>query len=254
MILPGRHDLRIQGSVFHLMNLYDALLNPIPSAPIRRIVIGVNWTLVECDHGCGLAQTPRRDAPGCQPIAGAGDLTRSALRDIAERVRSTNPIETTLGMAAINAFHNRRDLSGGDENGLTAFRDVDGPVTVVGRFPGLDRHLKTFRVVEREPREGEFGEDEFGRLAADSVGIVITASTLANRSAERLFEQAAGKRIAIVGPGTPLAPELYRFGVEVLAGSVVEDGDLAATIVAQTGGAQALKQACRYVTLKAPRP
>jgi uncharacterized protein (DUF4213/DUF364 family) len=236
------------------MDLYDTLLNPIPPAPIRRIVIGVNWTLAESQFGCGLAQTPRRDAPGCQPIAGAGNLAKTTLRDIAERVRSANPMETALGMAAINAFHNRREVTGGEENGLAIFRDADGPVTVVGRFPGLDRYLKTFHVVEREPREGEFKEEEFGRLAAESAGIIITASTLANKSAERLFGQAQGKRIAIVGPGTPLAPDLYRFGVEVLAGSVVEDSDLAATIVAQTGGAQALKQACRYVTLKALLP
>ena len=125
---------------------------------------------------------------------------------------------------------------------------------MVGRFPGLDRYLRDFRIVEREPHAGEFSEGDFARLATDSAGIVITASTLANKSAERLFEQSRGRRIAIVGPGTPLAPDLYRFGVEVLAGSIVENADLAATIVGQTGGAAALKLACRYVTLKAPRP
>lgn len=236
------------------MSLYGELLRPIERVPIARIVIGVNWTLVECETGCGLAQTPRRDAPGCQPIAGAGDLAKRDLREVAELIWSANPMETTLGMAAINAFHNRTSVKGGTENGLDAFGTVDGPVTVVGRFPGLERHLKNFRIVEREPRDGEFPESEFGALAADSAGIVITASTLANKSAERLFELSMGKRIAIVGPGTPLAPSLHSLGVEVLAGSIVENADLAATIVAETGGAAALKQACRYVTLKAPRP
>lgn len=235
------------------MSLYDTLLDPIPSGAVRRVVIGVNWTLVESEHGTGLAQTPRRDAPGCQPISGAGDLAKHDLRALADLVRSDNPMESTLGMAAINAFFNRYDLHGGNENGLEAFREADRPVTVVGRFPGLDRYLKDFRVVEREPREGEFAEAEFGRLAADSAGIIVTASALANKSAESLFELARGRRIAIVGPGTPLAKELHVLGVEVLAGSVVENIDLAATIVAQTGGAQALKRACRYVTLKAPQ-
>lgn len=243
-----------QGNQTRDMSLYDILLAAIPSVPIRRVVIGVNWTFVESAQGGGLAQTPRRDAPGCQPIAGAGDLAKRDLRTLAELVRSANPMEATLGMAAINAFHNRYDVTGSTENGLAAFADVDGPVTVVGRFPGLDRYLKDFRIVEREPRAGEFAEGDFARLAADSAGIVITASTLANKSAERLFEHARGRRIAIVGPGTPLAPDLHRFGVEVLAGSVVANADLAATIVGETGGAPALKQACRYVTLKAPRP
>ena len=239
------------------LGLYDELLRPIGPVRIARIVIGVNWTMVESETGCGLAQTPRRDAPGCQPIAGAGDLAKRDLRSVADLIRSANPMETALGMAAINAFHNRPGLKGSSENGLDAFAAVDGPVTVVGRFPGLERHLQYFRIVEREPRDGEFPEDEFGALAAESAGIVITASTLANKSAERLFELSVGKRIAIVGPGTPLAPSLHSLGVEVLAGSIVENADLAATIVAQTivaqtGGAAALKQAYRYVTLKAP--
>ena len=234
------------------MSLYDELLRPIPPLGVRRVVIGISWALVECETGCGLAQTPRRDAPGCQPIPGAGDLANFDLRTLAEMTRSLNPMESALGMAAVNAFHNRYDLYGSNENGLDAFGNVDGPVTIVGRFPGLDRHLKSYRIVEREPREGEYPESAFGELARDSAGIVITASALANRSAEHLFELARGKRIAIVGPGTPLATSLYALGVEVLAGSVVENADLAATIVSQTGGAMALKKTCRYVTLKAP--
>lgn len=236
------------------MSLYAELVAPIERTKVRRVVIGVNWTLVEAEPGCGLAQTPRRDAPGCQPISGAGELARRDLRALAELIFSANPMEAVLGMAAINAFHNRPDLHGSDENGLTAFKDADGPITVVGRFPGLDKYIREFRIVEREPRAGEFPESAFGELMADSAGVIITASTLGNKSAETMFDAARSKRIAIVGPGTPLAPRLHKFGVEVLAGSVVRDPDLAATIVAQTGGAAALKQACRYVTLRAPRP
>src|SRR5690349_19900569 len=119
------------------MSLYDTLLAPIPRLPVRRVAIGVNWTFVESESGSGLAQTPRRDAPGCQPIIGAGELARLDLRAIAELVRSSNPMEAALGTAAINAFHNRYDVTGGSENGLAAFSDAGGPVTVVGRFPGL---------------------------------------------------------------------------------------------------------------------
>ena len=236
------------------MSLYDTLLDPIGRIAVRRVVIGVNWTLVESETGYGLAQTPRRDAPGCQPIADAGRLAKVDLRALAGLIQSENPFEAVLGMAAINAFHNRTDMVGSDENGLAAFGDLIGPITVVGRFPGLHKYIRNFRIVEREPRTGEFPESAFESLAQESVGVIITASTLANKSAEAIFERARGKPIAIVGPGTPLDPDLHALGVQVLAGSIVEDGELAATIVAQTGGAAALKQACRYVTLRAPRP
>jgi uncharacterized protein (DUF4213/DUF364 family) len=236
------------------VSLYHELVQPIERLGIRRAVIGVNWTLVEAETGCGLAQTPRRDAPGFQPIASAGDLAKRDLRVTAELIHSANPMEAVLGMAAINAFYNRVGLSGSNENGLAAFSDANGPVTVVGRFPGLDRYIREYRVVEREPRAGEFSEGAFGDLMSDSTGVIITASTLVNKSAEAMFDRARGKRIAIVGPGTPLAPRLHALGVEVLAGSVVENADFAVTVVAQAGGAAALKPACRYVTLRAPRP
>ena len=236
------------------MSLYDALLAPIGAEAVRRVVIGVHWTLVEAENGCGLAQTPRRNAAGAKPVPDGGRLDTFSLRDIAERVHSANPLEVAVGMAAINAFHNRYDCTGPSDNGLGAFRDVDGPVTVIGRFPDLEKYLKEFRIVELEPREGEYPESAFAKLAASSVGIVITASTLVNKSAERLFEQAQGRRIAIVGPGTPLAPRLHDLGVEVLAGSVVQDVATAAAFVSQSGAAPQLKRLCRYVTLRAPRP
>jgi uncharacterized protein (DUF4213/DUF364 family) len=236
------------------VSLYDELIAPIGAEPIRRVVIGVHWTLVESDHGCGLAQTPRRNAIGAKPVPDSGRLETFSLRAIAERVHSDNPLEAVIGMAGINAFHNRYDREGPPDNGLGTFRDVDGPVTVIGRFPSLEKYLRDFRVVELEPREGEYPESAFGELAADSAGVVITASTLVNKSAERLFEQAQGRRIAIVGPGTPLAPRLHKLGVEILAGSVVRDATMAAAVISQSGAAPQLKPLCRYVSLRAPLP
>lgn len=236
------------------MSLYDELIAPIGDEPVNRVVLGVHWTLVESECGCGLAQTPRRNTVGAKPVADAGRLERFTLRDLAERAHSANPLDVCIAMAAINAFHNRYDRDGPADNGLGAFRDVDGPVTVIGRFPGLEKYLREFRIVELEPREGEYPESAFAELAASSAGIVITASTLVNKSAERLFEQAQGRRIAIVGPGTPLAPRLHELGVEVLAGSVVQDAATAARVIAQSGAAPQLKPLCRYVALRAPRP
>jgi uncharacterized protein (DUF4213/DUF364 family) len=236
------------------VSLYDELIAPIGAEPIRRVVLGVHWTLVESEHGCGLAQTPRRNAVGAKPVADAGRLETFKLRELAERAHSVNPLDVCIGMAAINAFYNRYDCNGPEDNGLGAFRDVDGPVTVIGRFPGLEKYLREFRVVELEPREGEYPESAFAELAASSAGIVITASALVNKSAERLFEQARGRRIAIVGPGTPLAQRLHELGVEVLAGSVVQDAADAAAVVSQSGAAPQLKRLCRYIALRAPRP
>jgi len=234
-------------------DLYDVLLAGVPAAPICRIMVGINWTLVEGESGCGLTQTPRRDAPGCQPLKQAGDITKMDLRTAASWVRSGNPMETAIGMAAINAAHNRYDLVGERENGLDAFSDVDGPVTVIGRFPGLSERIKDLRIIEKEPRKGEYPENVARDLIQESAGVIITASTLVNGSATGLLEKAKGKRIALVGPGTPLAPGLFEVGIEILAGSVIEDVDGAINVIAQAGAVRGLKECGRYVTLRAVR-
>ncbi len=234
-------------------DIYDLLLAGVPAAPIRRIMVGINWTLVEGEAGCGLAQTPRRDAPGCQPLKQAGDITKMSLRDAAGWVRSSNPMETAIGMAAINAAHNRYDMVGERENGLDAFSGVDGPVTVIGRFPGLSDRIKDLRIVEKEPWEGEYPESAAGSLIQNSAGVIITASTLVNGTVTGLLEKAKGKRVALVGPGTPLASGLFEVGIEILAGSVIEDVDGAMNVVAQAGAVRGLKECGRYVTLRAAR-
>jgi uncharacterized protein (DUF4213/DUF364 family) len=233
-------------------DVYSILLSGVNDAPVLNITIGINWTLVETADGCGLAQTPRRDAPGCQPVRNAGTLAERGLERLAALMRSDNPLETSLGVAAINAHHNRYSTEGPDLNGLDAFRDIDGLVAVVGRFPNLDRHLNNYCVIEREPREGEFGEGDMAKILPTCEAVVITAATLANGSAGRIIELAENARKAFVGPGTPLAPALISEGIECLAGMVIDDAARARTIIGEGGAVAALKNCGRFVTMMMP--
>lgn len=232
-------------------NIYDSLATDVSDQVVRQVVIGVNWTLVESDIGCGLSQTPRRDAPGCQPISRAGQLTNMTLAELVALVRSDNPMEMSIGMAALNSFHNRFDLQGGNDNGLDVFSSLAGPVTVIGRFPGLADRINDLRIIEREPRDGEYPESAATELLPKSEGVIITAATFANGSATELINLAQGASIAIVGPGTPLSPILFERGVEVLAGIVIHDVAGAAIAVAEGAAVKTLKNYGRYTTLRA---
>ena len=233
-------------------DVYSIILAGIADAPVQNIVIGINWTLVETANGCGLAQTPRRDTLGCSPVQNAGELAGMELRELATLVRSDNPIEIAVGVAAANAHHNRYGIKGPELNGLDAFRDVDGMVTVIGRFPNLNRHLKNYCVIEREPGDGEYGEKDMEKILSISEAVLITAATLANGSAARIIELAGNARKAFVGPGTPLAKALLSEGVECLAGMVIDDASRARGIIGEGGAVAALKHCGRYVTLTQP--
>ncbi len=231
--------------------LYDELVRGVPDAAAGRVVVGANWTLVEGPAGCGLAFSPPRDAPGCRPLGEAGAYAGRPLRALAALLRSWNPAEAAIGLAALNAHYNRRDLAGQPVDGLERFAAYPGRKMVIGRFPELARKLPDAVVIERLP-----GPDDLPDNAADWVlpgadAVAVTASALGNLSLPRLIEVSRGARIALIGPGTPLTPRLHAYGIDLLSGFVIEDVERAARIVAEGGAVKALKPFGRRVTLAA---
>ncbi len=232
--------------------LYQELANSVADEPVKRVVIGLNWTFVEGPNGCGMAQSPSKDTPGCKSLPQAGDFAGKSLKELAQLATSWNPFETAIGIAAVNAFWNRSDLKGSDVNGLDTLKDVDGPIAVVGRFPGISDRLPGASIIERVPQDGEYPEQAAENLISESDGAIITASTLVNRSLPNLLSAGRNSKICLVGPGTPLCPDLHVHSIDVLSGLVITDPDGAAQAVAEGGGAKALKKFGNFVTLKAP--
>ncbi len=231
-----------------------AVVSGIADTPARRVVVGVNWVLVEGPAGTGLSHAPVRDAPGCRPIPNAGQLAGRSLRDLAAGIASDNPFEVAIAIAAANAHHNRRDLAGDPGNALEAAgREARSPV-VIGRFPGLDRTMPGARVVERRPGPGDYPEAAAAGLIADADLVVITASTLGNGTLPGLLALCQGRRVFLVGPGTPLAPALFAHGIERLGGMVVDDADAAARVVMEGGAVRNLRAFGRNLTLARPAP
>ena len=232
--------------------LYEDLARGVADVPARRVFIGVNWTLVEGPDGIGLAHSPERSAPGCRTIAKVGSYAGESLRALAGLAGSWNPFEAALGLAAINAHYNRRGLSGMALNGLELFARLPGRKAVVGRFPELAKRLGDALVIERVP-----GPDDLPAEAADWVlggrdAVALTASSLVNLTLPRLVELSRGARVALVGPGTPLTPRLHAYGIDVLSGLVIENGERALGVIAEGGTMKALKACGRLVTLAAP--
>jgi len=227
-----------------------ALAEATSDAVARRVLIGWNWTFVEGPRGCGLAHTPDRGTPGCASPLEAGDLAGRSLADLARLASQANPLATAIGLAAINADRALPDLAGDAVNGLDVFRDIATDTIVFGRFPDLDRRLPGARVVERDPRPGEFGLADAPALVARAQAVVLTAQTLVNGTFVEVMAMAAGRRIALVGPGTPLDPRMHDLGIEVLAGLVVTDAADAARRIGEGANARGLRPCTRTVTLR----
>lgn len=228
--------------------LYDDLALGVADAPVRRVIVGLNWVLVEGPLGTGLAQTPERGTMGCRALPSQAGRS---LRDLAGLVRSWDPYELAVGIAACNAHYNRFDLVAEDANGLDSFADP-GRVVVVGGFPGLAERLPGAKVIERAPEPGQYPETAAEWLIPGADSVIITSSTLANRSLPRLVELARDARMALVGPGAPLTPRLFSYGIDVLAGLVAIDPDGLAEAVAEGGGPRDIKRFCRQAAIRRP--
>ncbi len=216
------------------------------------VLIGFNWTYVEGPRGAGLCQTPARGSAGCRSLPDAGQHVGRPLAALAALIASRNPLERALGFAAVNAHHNAAELAGEGSNGLDLL-DRDTPSVVVGRFPGIARHLPRARVIEREPEPGDYPEEAAETLLPDACQIAITSATLANGSLPRLLALARADALRILlGPGTPLCPALFPSGIDVLSGLVVTDRSGARRAIAEGGAVHALRPFTRMATLRAP--
>lgn len=228
--------------------LYDDLLLGVRDAVVRRVVIGAKWIMVETDETVGLAARPSvtagADIPAPESWAG-GSLAALA----APAARSWDPLESAIGVAALNAHYNHPGQRGDPGNGLDLFAGVEGRVVVIGGFPAIARRLPNAQVVEIDPRPGEYPEAAAEWLLPGAEAVAVTSSSLANRTLPRLLGAANGARVALIGPGTPLTERLFSYGVDSLAGFVVEDREAVARVILDGGSSQGFHRFGRFVTL-----
>ena len=218
-------------------DLYDFLVDSIPAdAVARRVIVGNAWTAVECDGVVGLAMTHRDKT---FPPALRTPYSGRSLRDLAACVRSWNVREATLGLAAVNAYFNRRFRVEGSfrqtlddtcaETVFDALRaEVAGTkVAVIGHFPGLREFGDGCRlsILERNPQTGDLPDFAAEYVLPEQDYVFVTGTTIVNKTLPRLLQVCAGTRVVLVGPSVPLTPTWFDRGVSVVAGTVALHAD-----------------------------
>lgn len=234
-----------------MTELYAALATGV-TGTAGRVVVGLNWTMVEGPAGIGVAHTPARGTAGCRSTPNPGRYAGAPLAELATLAASEQPFEKAIGIAAINAHWNRYGLKGEALNGLDLVEPRGERTVVIGRFPGLDERLPGCAVIEREPGPRDHPESAAADLLPRAEQVVITASALANGSLPgflALLPRTA--YVVLLGPGTPLNPYLFEAGFTALSGLVVRDADAFTRTVAEGGAVAAFKRHARYVTIRA---
>jgi len=97
-------------------------------------------------------------------------------------------------------------------------------------------------VIEKQPREGDLPEVEAQQLLpqADVVGITGTAFT--NHTIEDLLRLCRPEAYVVLLGGTaPLSPVLFRYGIDAISGTKVDDAEAVLRSVSQGATFRQLK-------------
>jgi uncharacterized protein len=216
------------------MQLYDDLLQSIhgEDCEVHRVVLGLHWTVVESRH-LGMAHTWR--SPSQPEVEEAGYLVGHSALALARRLLSWNPLEASLGLAALNSMIGSRGTDC-DVNPRILELSRDRTVVVVGRFPFIEDLRGVARIthcLEIDPLPGELPAAAAEVVIPGADIVVITATAIINKTMPRLLELSRGKRCIVLGPSTPMNDVLLDHGAEILEGVRLTDADALAACIGQ---------------------
>lgn len=217
----------------NFFELYDILLDGIDTAaPVTDTQMGQCWTAVETAEHFGMAMTTPVDTA---PRLLSGDYTGMPLRELAAACRSWNLTEAGYGMAAVNAFYNTpahlAQLNAYEpfDNYCTDGLDLRGRhIGVVGHLnmpPSISEQAASVRILERSPRPGDYPDSACDWLIPQCDVVIMTASTLVNKTLPHLLELCRDAYTILAGPSCPMCPGLLELGIDRIAGLVITDTD-----------------------------
>jgi uncharacterized protein (DUF4213/DUF364 family) len=224
-----------------MMKILNDLISALDiAASVRDVRQGVFHTGVVTRH-CGLASTLPRDALRQERplVKEPGALVQKSALELAQMAQSESILEAAIGMATINSLIpidlgscvelNARDL--------IAEKGQGKRIAMVGHFPFIPKLreiAKELWVIEKNPREDDFPEEEAENLIpqADLVGITGTAFT--NHTFENLLKFCHPHAyVVVLGDTTPLSSFLFDYGVDAISGTRVVDPELALRCVGE---------------------
>jgi len=243
-----------------LARLYERILPEAKNRKVADLRIGLGYTGIKLDNdSAGIAAVLFDVLPhGCSVMSTAGSFAGSSASDLLKYlVDGKNPLEVSIGLACANALIEPPTDYADDKEGTTYLNLKPGEkVAMVGLFAPLVEKIRAtgaiLTVIEKNPQRLELLSPEAKQQALQDCDVaIITATTLLNNTFEETVSSLGRPRsVAVLGPSTPLVPEIFH-GTPVthLGGAVVADSARALQIISEGGGTPALRPYLRFVNL-----
>ncbi len=238
--------------------VYDLMLDyATEKTQIKEIIIGLTWTLCLAE-GAGLCMSPGMLT---RTLPFSGNLVNKPISDLAPWLRSWNPYQATIGMAAINSIINSSSklpdtgtlLSPDSSANLAVFEHFlpqirNKNVCIIGRYPGLNKYSEEMqmKVIELNPGPEDFPAPASEYLLPEAEWVFLTATSIANKTFPRLVQLAKNSKLVLMGPTLPWLPELKQLGIDYLAGVKVTNLPALRETVAEGGGVRIFETGIQY--------
>jgi uncharacterized protein (DUF4213/DUF364 family) len=216
---------------------------------------------VDGEERCGLASTLRRvhKHDGEPAVPEAGQLVGRTGFELVAALDGFDAPRRSLGLAALNALLPRHPSTWVERNAeqVIATLGAGKRVTLIGHFPFVPRLRATLDelfVIDRHPLAGDYPADAAPDILPQADLVAITSMTILNNTFESLLALCRPEAtVLLLGPSTPLSPMLFTYGVDLLAGSIVEDVGAVMQVVKQGGNFRQVHRAgVRLVTITRP--
>ncbi len=240
--------------------IYDRLIESVPDdIVVEDCLVGLHWILVR-SLGVGSAMTP----PDNRSVNMAGPIRGTKVRELARLCKSWDFMKASIAIAAINSVTNtpnaleRRFGSaldcGPDKNVFDYLLPIipGKKVAVIGHFPGLEQmaSISQLSILERRPQQGDLPDSACEYLLPEQDFIVLSGTTLANKTLPRLLALGQNAYVVLVGPTTTLHPVFFEYGVSLLAGTVIDDYESVWMQTAEGGTRSIFNYGARMVNIE----
>jgi len=247
------------------MKLIEDVLSTLADGEIIEIRVGVHWTAVIAERmghrSCGLASTVNNSSyvEGKADCALAGTLSSYSGIEIAKMALSESMIESSIGIAAINALLEPTPGEWADVNAEHVIANLGEKknVAIIGSFPFAKRLRSTVNrlcVFDLNPGEGEYSPAEAAEILPQMDVVAVTGMTLVNKTLNSILLHCKASAIKMMlGPSTFLSPVMFDYGFHLISGAYVEHINPALKTMSEGGTFKQVHQAgVRLVTMTHP--
>jgi uncharacterized protein len=249
------------GILFALVNELKRKFGPaLEDIEVKDVRIGLAYTGVLLSKGYGgVACTPLYEFSCCPVMDFPEILKGKTAGKMLELTLSKNPLEAAVGVATINALSNMLlDLEpdkflASDIDVLDLIKPEDS-VAMAGYFgPLIPKILEiTNKLTVLEKRDIEDAKarilpsERAGEVLPASDAIILSASTLANRTFDGLLAlRGAAREVILLGPSAPLYPKpFFDRGITAVMGTRIFDPSTTLTVISEAGGTKKLQTCC----------